>query len=362
MRIVDRYLLRGFVGPFLFCLSLFCVLFVIVDSFNNIDEFLRYHVSVKLILTYYAYLLPTLLVQIVPIAALVSILFILGDLNKHNELIAMRASGLSALHILAPFIFFSVVISFTVLLINEAVVPDAAITSKAIYEGLIQKGKYSLNERAIKNVTLLGRDHRLYYAREFEVTKQVLYDVSLIQDNAEREIESKITASRATYADGAWTFEDAIQFELDAEGDVIGEPHIAKKLVMRLDERPEDFIKQASQVEYMNTRQLRVMIKKLKGSGENLLRGLKVDLHTKIAFPFITLIVMLIGAPLAMRTGRGNAMVGIGTSVCVVIAYYGMHSICVALGKGGQLPPVLSAWFANLAFTAIGVYLIRRTA
>lgn len=362
MRIVDRYLIRGFIGPFFYCLALFSLLFVVVDSFNNIDEYLKHHVPIRLILTYYGYLLPTLLVQIVPIAALVSILFILGNLNKHNELIAMRASGLSALHILSPFLFFSVVISFAVLLVNETFVPDAAVASKSIYEGQIIKDKSERHERVLKNVTLLGRDHRLYYAREFELSKGVLFDVSMIQDNAEREVESKITASRAFYEEGSWTFEDAIQFELDPDGDVIGEPRIARKLVMRLDERPEDFVKQASTVEFMNTHQLRMYIKKLKGTGEKLLRGLKVDLHQKIAFPFITLIVMLLGAPLAMRTGRGSAMVGVGTSVCVVVVYYALHSICIALGKGGQIPPVFAAWFANLTFTAVGIYLIKNTA
>jgi lipopolysaccharide export LptBFGC system permease protein LptF len=70
---------------------------------------------------------------------------------------------------------------------------------------------------------------------------------------------------------------------------------------------------------------------------------------------------MLIGAPLAMRSTRGAA-VGIGTSFMVVMFYYAMVSVCLALGKGGLLPPAFAAWFANLFFALVGVYLIKNTA
>ena len=78
--------------------------------------------------------------------------------------------------------------------------------------------------------------------------------------------------------------------------------------------------------------------------------------------PFISLIVILIGAPLAIRTERGNVMRGIGTSFVVVLLYYGINSICLALGKGGFIIPPLAAWFSNLFFALIGVYLILKTA
>ena len=99
-----------------------------------------------------------------------------------------------------------------------------------------------------------------------------------------------------------------------------------------------------------------------KSAMQKLLRGLKVDLHSKIAFPFITFIVMLIGAPLAMRTGRASAMVGVGTSLFVVVLYYTVHSVCMAMGKGGHLPPPLAAWFGNIIFAAVGIYLIKNSA
>ncbi len=261
MRILDRYLIRGFLFPFLYCLVLFSVLFVVIDSFSNFDEYLKHHVPVKIILSYYAYALPGLLVRLVPVAALVAILFILGDLNKHNEINAMKASGVSALGILAPYLSFGIVISFAILLINETVVPQTAITSTAIYDGLILKGKGNLSERAIKNVTLLGKNHRLFYAREFEVLNQTLHDVSVLEDSPERVPQSKLTAKKGRYENGVWVFYDAMKYQLDPGGELVGDPVFSSVLKTDYEEKPEDFIKEASQVEFMNSKQLKEYIK-----------------------------------------------------------------------------------------------------
>ena len=61
-----------------------------------------------------------------------------------------------------------------------------------------------------------------------------------------------------------------------------------------------------------------------------------------------------------MRTERGSALVGIGTSLVVVLLYYGINSMCLAMGKGGVLNPFVAAWLCNVVFAAIGIYLVRR--
>ena len=140
MRIIDRYLLRGFLDSLFYCLVLFFVLFVVIDVFNNLDEFLKHGVSLRIIISYYLYSLPAIFVQVVPVAVLVAILYMLGNLNRHNEILALKASGISAFHILAPYLFMGVLISFGVFLMSEKVVPHTAVTSASIMEGLIQKG------------------------------------------------------------------------------------------------------------------------------------------------------------------------------------------------------------------------------
>jgi len=362
MRIIDRYLMKGFLLPLLFCILLLSLLFIVVDGFNNLDEYLKNGVTFKVVFSYYLYTMPALLVQIVPIATLVALLFILGNLNKHNEIIALKASGVSSFHILSPYLFLGILISFSIFLVNEMVVPETTLTSKSIMDGLILKGKKDIKERAIRNVTLYGVDNRMIYAREYEVLNQTLHDVIILENGPNQVLKYKLVAKKAQYDNKQWTFYDAMQYQLDRRGEIVGEPSFSPKITMELPERPDDFIKEASQVDFMSARQLKEYIGNLKGSSKKLVRRLWVDFHYKVAFPFVSLIVMLIGAPLAMRTERGSAMVGIGTSLMIVLLYYGIDSICLAMGKGGALPPLLSAWLSNIFFAIIGIYLIKKTA
>ncbi|MGH7198591.1 MAG: LptF/LptG family permease, partial [Candidatus Omnitrophota bacterium] len=192
MRIIDRYLIRGFVSPLLFCAALFTVMFVVIDSLNNLDEFIRHSVSIKIIFSYYFTLLPALLVQMIPLAALVAIQYILGNLNRHHEIIAMKASGISAFQILSPYLFTGILLSFAIFLISENVVPQSSITSRAIFDGLILKGKEDLGERALKNVTLYSADHRMIYAREYEIRSQTLHDIIILENNPDQSLKSKM--------------------------------------------------------------------------------------------------------------------------------------------------------------------------
>ena len=361
MRILDRYLIRSFLSALFYCLAVFFVLFVIIDLFNNLDDFLKHGVSLAVILSYYAYFVPTILVQVVPIACLVAVLFVIGNLSRHNEIVALKASGVSAFHILAPYFFMGILISFGVLLVNEIVVPPSSITSSSIMEGLIKKGKKDFQERALNKVTLYGKDNRMIYAREFEISTHTLHDVVIFENNMHEPFQTEIKAKKAQYQDGQWVFFDVIQCKINRRGEVVGSPVFSAKMNFPLDQKPEDFVRQGSEVGFMNSRQLKDHIEHLRGANKKLAQKLSVDLHYKIAFPFVSFIVMLIGAPLAMRTSRGGAVMGVGVSFALVFLYYGIASTCLALGKGDYLPPAFAAWFGNLLFAAVGLYLIKNT-
>lgn len=361
MRLLDRYFVKSFSWGIAFCLALFTVLFVIIDSFNNLNEFLRHGVTLGIVLSYYFYLLPSILIQVVPVSALVSILFVLGNLSRHNEIMALKAGGVSTLKILSPVLFTGLLISFVIFLIHETAAPKAAVNSTAIMEGLILKGKKDLNERAIKNVTLRSKNGQILFAREMEVTTKTLHDVVVLENNRGQVVKSKLVAKKARYEDGRWIFLDTIKYRLNRSGDIVGDPVFSEELTMELPEKPEDFMREASQIEFMSSKQLKNYITSFKGPGNKLIRRLWVDYHAKIAFPFVSLVVILIGAPLALKIERGKTVAGIGASLAVVLLFYSIDSICLALGKGGFLPPILAAWFTNVFFASVGLYLIKNS-
>ena len=360
MKILDRYLSRSFLSAFLFCICLFFTLFITIDAFNNLDEFLKHGISLRIVISYYLFSLPSIFVQIVPIAMLVSVLTVIGDMNRHYEIIALKANGLSPFHILLPCLFVAGVISVSVFLFNETVVPSSAVTSTAIRDGLIKKGKKNFEERSISNVTLYGKGGLMIYAREFEISNQTLYDVVILEESSRKTTQSKITAKKASYENNRWILRNAMKQILNRRGDLVQGPELFETLEIDLPAVPGDFIREASQTELMTTKELKEYIDNLGVQSKKLARKLLVDLHYRVAFPFLSFVVVLIGAPLAMRSrNRGSAVTGISLSLGVVFTYYGMVSISLALGKGGYLPPFFAAWSANFIFAGLGLYWIK---
>jgi lipopolysaccharide export LptBFGC system permease protein LptF len=103
--------------------------------------------------------------------------------------------------------------------------------------------------------------------------------------------------------------------------------------------------------------QLRTYIGELRASGYDV-REDEVALHRKIAFPFVTLVMTLIGVPFAVTTGRRGALYGVGVGIVLALVYWTMISVFAAFGAGGAMPPALAAWAPNLIFGASAVYLL----
>jgi lipopolysaccharide export system permease protein len=362
MRILDRYFSNDFFLTFFFCLCLFFSLFITIDAFSNLDEFLKHGVTLNTLLTYYLYSLPGIFVQIIPIAMLVSVLYVIGNMNRHYEIIALRASGLSSFQMLLPYLFIAGVISASVFLLNEMVVPKAAVNSAAIRDGLIKNGKKNFENRSISNVTFYGRGGTMIYAREFELSSQTLYDLVVIEDSARKTTQTNTTAKRADYENGRWLFRDAMTQVLNRRGDLVQEPEFYEVLEKDIPAVPNDFIHEASQISFMTTKELYSYIQNLGTQSRKLSKKLWVDLHYRVAFPFLSFVVVLIAAPLAMQSrNRGGSVTGIGVSLGVVLAYYWVASISLALGKGGFLPPFFAAWFSNFLFAGMGIYWIKNS-
>ena len=102
LRIVDRYLLREFLLSLLLGLTTFVGIYLVVDLFERIDTFVDHKASPLTVATYYLYGLPVIIVQVLPVAMLLSSLFSVGLLAKHRELTAMKSAGLSLYRILWP--------------------------------------------------------------------------------------------------------------------------------------------------------------------------------------------------------------------------------------------------------------------
>ncbi len=353
MRILDRYVLREFAGYLMLGLAGFITIFVVVDIFEKIDVFLDHRAPALLIARFYLYRAPEVVVQVLPVALLLATFLALGQLNKFGELTAMRATGLSLLRLLRPVFGVALLAVAVAFLLSERVVPSANRERDAIYERQIQGvRRENVSERA--DVTYLGEGGRIFYMRLYLVKEQRMHEVS-VQEFRAGTLTRRIDAAEATWVGGRWVFASGVTRTF--EGSREEAKPFERLAVTGLAERPEDFAKESRNPAEMDFGELQAYVAKLRASGARVTNYL-VDLHLKLAFPLVNLIVVLIGASLATRLRMQGAALGFGLSVAIAFLYYAILRAGQALGHNGAVPPYLAAWAADLLFGSVGLVML----
>jgi len=156
-------------------------------------------------------------------------------------------------------------------------------------------------------------------------------------------------------ARGRWTVKDGWVRELTPRGETASyEKFPSRSLRM---EPPEYFGSEQPEADRMTYRELKRHIESMRAAGLNVV-PLLVDLHSKVAFPFVTIVMTLIAVPFAVTTGRRGALYGIGLGMVLAMVYWTSNNLFVAVGSAGLLTPAVAAWAPNLLFGASAAYLL----
>jgi lipopolysaccharide export LptBFGC system permease protein LptF len=122
-------------------------------------------------------------------------------------------------------------------------------------------------------------------------------------------------------------------------------------------EPPPYFRREDKPSDTMGFAELRTYISSLAARGFDVAK-LRVQLHRKLAFPMVGLVMTLLAVPFSFIVARRGALYGIGVSIVIAIVYWAVLGIFEALGNNALLHPALAAWAPNLVFGAAGLYLI----
>ncbi|MBF0484490.1 MAG: LptF/LptG family permease [Candidatus Omnitrophica bacterium] len=363
MRILDKYITRSIIQNFFLILLIFAFIYILIDITTNLEEIISFKVPMTIMLTYYTYFVPTMMIQVIPIACLLACIFTYSQLNSHNEIIAMRASGLNFWQISRPAMLLSVLVAILIFFANERFIPNATIEGKKIQlEYLTIKSDPTKQQKEnIKNLTFYGLQNRLYFIDSFDTKTFDLTGITIIENDAKQNIKQKISALNGIWTGIAWKFTDC-QISLFDEN--LQSPSIVKiykEKLMDIKETPEDFLKQRVNVQVMNIKQLSQYIERFAHSGATrALENLKVDLFQKFAYPMMNIVLVLVGMPFALlvRGRRGSTFACFGIALLIGFLYYVVNAVTLALGKGGAFPPIVAAFCTPVVFALGAFYLI----
>ena len=350
LRLFDRYVLREFLLLLLLSLIAFVAIFAIVDLFEKIQDFMDGHAGAWTIARYYLYKVPYVVVNVLPVALLMSTFLTLGQMSKFNELTAMATSGVSTGRIIVPLLLVALLCVGASFALSETVVPAATKRREDIIEGEVRRRQVR-EPTEYPNVSMLGRDGRVYLVKLYLAPEKRMHDV-LVTEMKSNDIVRRIDARAARWDGRQWVFDDGV-VRVFERGKETATP-FTRLALPELSERPEDFRKRPEKPDEMGFVRLRDYVERLRHSG---LREEKyqVQLDLKLAFPWINFIVVVMGAALAARLRNPNAALGFGISVFTAFFYYGLMRAGEALGTGGTVPSVVAAWSANAIFGALAL-------
>jgi len=367
MRILDRYILKSILVIFAGTVFTFAFLFILIDMFSNLQDFISKSVGIGVLVQYYLSFLPSIVVQTSTMACLISVLFTYSNLNAHNEIIAIRASGMNFWQITRPALVFALFISALVFLVNERFVPQSSMINQQIRDTEIkvvpsQKGK---GLPLIHNLTFYGLKNRLFFIDTFDPNTNELTGITIIGHDHNQNMIEKIVALRGSWTGIAWKFFSCQVTTYNSNSaNVASGFRIYPDKLMDVKETPKDFLRQRMDTSSMNLVQLHGYIKRFSGSGAlKTVNNLRVDMHQKITFPLRNFIIVLIGLPFAlMSVGKRKAMTFTSIAIALVIGflYYVSDAVGLALAKGQALLPWEGAWLTPIIFTLTALIIIFR--
>ena len=364
MRILDRYILRAVLNLFFSCLFIFLFLYCIIDTFTHLDDLLKQRVPIMLLLQYYAAYLPFIFVEVAPFAGLLAMLYTFGRLNRDNEIIAMRASGLSVFQITRTVLVFGTILSLLIFWCNDSVVPRASVFALKVKEQMDTSGKEPKPKphEMVDHLSMYGQGNRLFFVNNFSFDNATMEGITILEHDAHQNITKKIVANKGVYIDHVWHFYQSDTFVFDENGQIKGEPQYMEEELMNIPETPRDFLEQRQRPDQMSYRQLEGYLRKLSKSGAvGVIRKLQVDLYRKVAKPLTALISIILAIPFSlMMRKRATGLSSIGISILVGFLYYVLDPVSAAFGYAGYLSPFFAASSAHILVLLSSLYLIQR--
>ena len=359
MKVFDKYVIREFLKTLGVTVLIFLSVYLIADLFERIDDIIENQSSAAVVLSYYIYKTPSMIFNVFPFAILFAVLLTIRNFIIHNELIAIRSNAITLYRIFKPLVILGILASFLTIGVNELILP---FTNQKVHDlGYIIKGKenpaYKPSKDSIQQLWYRGSGNRFYNMDLLIRSANEIRKMTIFTLDKNYQLKERLDAEKVLYQNGKWVFFNGVIRTFTGEKWVTRDRFSKRELPLK--ETFSDFMRVEKKSEEMPFFELRAYLDRLKRSGiaPDQYRTYVVDLYSKLSIPAACTVMVLLGIPFALKTGRyrGTA-VGIGLSIVLGFSYWIIYYVGISLGHGGKLPPIIASFAPAVIFGAIGTY------
>jgi lipopolysaccharide export system permease protein len=357
MRILRSYILREIAVPFILALAVLTCVFLLGNLVRLTDLVINKGVSLSTMGRIFILYIPVLLGYTLPIASLIAVITTFSQLSSDNEILAMRASGIHLGRLLFPLFIIGVILSLILIILNERIIPYAHYEQRNMLKNLGKDNPTALLE---PGMFIDAFDGQVVFIHRIEGNK--MYNVTIYQPQEGRPTRT-IVAKQGEFT----PVPDADQIKLKLIDGTSDEPNL---------ENPDNFYKLNFKTYFMTLDMTEKKIKVQKKPKSMTLKELKeekerleslfidpvvmeTEYWRKITWSFSPLFFILLGFPLAVVTNRREKSANIVLAVIFTVAYYLISLVCESMCIEGVLRPDYAMWVPNTlaAFVAAFLYI-----
>ncbi|MCK4765815.1 MAG: LptF/LptG family permease [Candidatus Aminicenantes bacterium] len=353
IKLIDLYVVKKIVFSFFLIFSSLLLVFYIIDVVELIDDVFQNDVAFSILFKYIYYNTPEILSFIIPVSILTAVLLTFSLMSKNNEIAAVKVSGISLYRLSLPAVVIGLLLSLAFLLIQENVTPGANKKAREILN-TIHKREVRTERKNTKN-WVLGNNRDIYFYNFMEHSTKRIHNFNIVYMDEQFNINKRISARFARWSgEKELILEKGFEREFENNHPKSFESFTRRK--MHIEEGRDIFTQRVAFSQYMNIKELREYINYLKKSKSETARY-EAKLYYKYAFPFSSLIMVIIAIPFSFLMGSRGALFGIGMAVGISMVFWFFFAIFSALGAASILTPFISAFAPLFIFTAFSIYL-----
>lgn len=357
---LDRYLARRFLSAFALCMGALMAVLILTDLQNNASDFNQSKNTFEVIMSYYGIFIPAMIVFVLPYVLLLALLYCLGKMSRHQEIVAMIQTGRGIFRIVMPLLAMGVFCSIICLIFNFHWGPSAEghkdLVMEIAKDGEAQRARSVLyRDKNSKRVWLVGA-----FPYQFEKTG-VIRNVIIHSFNDGGHPTTKLEAEKATWSreQKNWTFTGAQVIDLQASPVPI-RLKTGDTIVREWPETPWQIVKPGLDQSHLGIPELNSWLRAHQGIEWANHRPYLTQWHYRFAQPVICLVVILLAAPLGVVFSRRGVGGGVSIALFLCVGMLFSSSFFLTFGEAGTLPPAVAAWGTNVLFAFVAIYLFNR--
>lgn len=352
MSLLYRYIFSQFTRNLIMVISSLITIYLLVDFFEKIDNFMEAGKPTALALQYLLLKIPLIVDQLLPVCLLLAGVITLGIMNQNREFMALEAGGLSEQKILAPIMVATLFFTILALLAGEWVVPSTTQETNRIWYEEVQN---------TKSLGIVRNGHVFYKGREgiysFKKSGDTFANFSYLIWGATYELELQLTAKTASWQNGVWSFQNGQIKTAGKNGRY--ELHNFSEYAIALPDQPDEFF-----------------IPEYKGEEASISDHLKAvlqnqdpdhtawqNLHRRLSYIFLGIPLVLLGLPILMLANRRwqhDLSLAIPISCIMAFIAWGWWSTAQAMIHAYNLSPPLASWSVHIVTGTLGFLMINR--